>query len=145
MRRALVPVLPAVLLALLMAGLMLAVTGCRPHLGVTSHVTCTPPAGGRCAADVAWPGPIHVSADGRRLHGIILCGGTLHADESASAVTIRLHLGAVGPGAMSCARVDVGVRLSAPLKGREVLDAVSGTTVRVVSDGSRGAGPTLQG
>jgi len=91
-----------------------------------------PPAGGRCAADVAWPGPIELSADGRRLHGIVLCGGTLHASESADRVTIRLHVGALGAGVMSCARVDVGVSLAAPLGSRTVVDAVSGHDVRVV-------------
>src|SRR4051794_22585479 len=80
--------------------------------GGSAHTrACTPPAGGRCAADVAWPGPIAVSVDGRRLHGIVLCGGTLHATETRDRVTIALHVGAVGPGTMSCARVDVGVAL----------------------------------
>ncbi|MGY2873168.1 hypothetical protein ACVW00_000358 [Marmoricola sp. URHA0025 HA25] len=99
------------------------------HLGGTG---CTPPAGGRCAADVAWPGPIELSADGRRLHGIVLCGGTLHATETSHRVTVGLHVGAMGAGTMSCARVDVGVRLAAPLASRTVVDAVSGAVLRVV-------------
>lgn len=51
---------------------------------------CVPPAGGRCAADVAWSGPIEVSADGRRLHGIVLCGGVLHATETINRVILTL-------------------------------------------------------
>ena len=128
MRRLLVAVLLAVSL-----------TGCTWRTGATPHAdSCTPPAGGRCAADVAWPGSIELSADGRRLHGIVLCGGTLHASESADRVTIRLHVGALGPGMMSCARVDVGVRLAAPLGSRTVVDAVSGHDVRVVGSTLRG-------
>jgi hypothetical protein len=98
-----------------------------------SSVDCTPPAGGRCAADVAWPGPIYSSHGGQVLEGVILCGGTLHATETRGRVTIRLHVGAVGPGAMSCARVEVGIRLSAPVGHREVLDAVTGHAVHVVA------------
>jgi hypothetical protein len=94
--------------------------------------SCTPPAGGRCAADVPWPGPIDVTTDGRLLHGIIDCGGTLTAvTQSSDRVTVRLHVDARGPGMMSCARVDVGVRLTDPLGGRPVYDAVSGRRIRV--------------
>jgi hypothetical protein len=99
---------------------------------VSSYGDCTPPAGGRCAADVAWPGLIYSSHGGRVLEGVILCGGTLHAIETRGRVTIRLHAGAVGPGAMSCARVEVGIRLAAPVGHRQVLDAVTGRPVRVV-------------
>jgi hypothetical protein len=107
---------------------------------------CTPPAGGRCAADVAWPGPIEVSADGRRLHGIVLCGGTLRVvGQTPDRVTLRLHVGAMGPGTMSCARVDVGARLAKPLAGRAVYDAVSGRRLAVGGPGSAGlSGPTLR-
>jgi hypothetical protein len=93
--------------------------------------SCSPPAGGRCAADVGWPGLIYISPDGRRLHGVIVCGGTLHATETADRVTITLHVAAMGPGTMSCARVDVGVRLAAPLGDRTVIDAVTGKVVHV--------------
>ena len=91
-----------------------------------------PPAGGRCAADVAWPGAIQLSRDGTRLHGVVLCGGTLRATETGSTVSITLHVGAMGPGTMSCARADVGVRLIEPLGNRTVVDAVSGLRVQVV-------------
>jgi hypothetical protein len=75
---------------------------------------------------------MHVSPDGRRLHGVVGCGGTLHATESADTVTITLHVGAMGPGMMSCAMVDVGVRLAHPLGSRTVVDAVSGHDVKVL-------------
>jgi hypothetical protein len=39
----------------------------------------------------------------------------------------------MGGGSMSCAMVDVGVRLSSPLGQRTVVDAVSGKSLRVVS------------
>jgi hypothetical protein len=119
--------------------LVLALSSCASHAATAPHVTptpspasCSPPAGGRCAADVAWPGSIQVSADGRRLHGVINCGGTLHATETSDKVTITLHIGAMGPGTLSCARVDVGVTLVAPLGPRTVIDGVSGKTLRVV-------------
>jgi hypothetical protein len=118
------------LLALLV---LVTLTGCARY-GVAQPVTatCSPPAGGRCAHDVAWPGPIHLSPDGRRLHGRIVCGGTLSASETPDRVVVRLHLGAMGPGTMSCAVPDVGVRLVSPLGGRTVVDAVSGQRIRVV-------------
>jgi hypothetical protein len=119
--------------------LLLVVSGCASHAVAAprpeptpSRAACTPPAGGRCAADVRWPGAIHVSADGRRLYGVINCGGTLKVTETADTVTLTLHVGAMGPGTMSCARVDVGVRLASPLGARSVVDAVSGTPLRVV-------------
>jgi hypothetical protein len=117
--------------------LVLVLTGCRWHLGSTDAAgpppaSCTPPAGGRCAADIGWPGSIHASADGRRLHGKVICGGTLYATETAARVTIRLHVSAMGPGTMSCAVPDIGVRLASALDGRTVVDAVTGRTVRVV-------------
>jgi hypothetical protein len=118
--------------------LVVALSGCASHATTAPHTqptpaptSCTPPPGGRCAADVAWPGPIHLSADGQRLHGIVNCGGTLRATESADTVTITLHVGRMGPGTMSCARVDVGVHLAAPLGQRTVVDGVSGKPVRV--------------
>lgn len=73
-----------------------------------------------------------MSTDGRRLHGIVLCGGVLHATETSDRVTLRLHVGAMGPGAMSCARVDVGVQLHTPLGSRTVVDGVSGNAIRVM-------------
>jgi hypothetical protein len=111
-------------------------SGCGAHAATAPTATkpaatCTPPAGGRCAADVAWTGTIGVSADGRHLGGVVLCGGTLHVTETGDRVTIRLHVGALGPGAMACARVPVQVALDAPLGHRVVVDAVSGRTVRV--------------
>jgi hypothetical protein len=119
---------------------VVALAGCAPALhgqaGPPPRATCTPPAGGRCAADVAWPGHILAGSRGRLLHGVINCGGTLAVvQQSASRVTVRLHVGAMGPGTMSCARVDVGARLSAPLGNRPVYDAVSGRRLQV--DGSR--------
>jgi hypothetical protein len=123
------PAVAGLLLVALMlggCGFALQGTGGRPS------ATCTPPAGGRCAADVAWPGHILVTPDGRRLHGRVPCGGTLSlVAQTSSRVTIRLHVGAMGPGTMSCALPDVGVRLDAPLRGRTVYDAVSGRSVPV--------------
>jgi hypothetical protein len=75
---------------------------------------------------------MHASPDGRRLHGVVGCGGTLHATESADTVTITLHVDAMGPGMMTCALVDVGVRLAHPLGSRTVVDAVSGHDVKVL-------------
>ena len=120
--------------------LVIALSGCAVHAAASPGTAptpspssaCTPPAGGRCAADVAWPGTIQVSADGQRLHGVINCGGTLKAVETADTVTLTLHVGAMGAGSMSCARVDVGVRLASPLGQRTVVDGVSGSTLRVV-------------
>jgi hypothetical protein len=120
--------------------LVIALSGCAAHAATAPRTDptpspmsfCTPPAGGRCAADVAWPGSIRASADGRRLHGVINCGGTLRATETADTVTLTLHVGAMGPGTMSCARVDVGVHLASPLGQRTVVDGVSGSTLRVV-------------
>lgn len=129
-RRLLAPLL--LLLVVLSACASHAATAPRPD-PTPSPAACTPPAGGRCAADVPWPGTIIVSADGRRLHGVINCGGTLKATETADTVTLTLHVGAMGPGTMSCARVDVGVRLATPLDGRTVVDAVSGKSLRVLS------------
>jgi hypothetical protein len=119
---------------------VLALSGCAfgaaaaPNTAPTPSPTstCTPPAGGRCAADVAWSGAIHVSPDGQRLHGVVGCGGTLRAIETADTVTITLHVGAMGPGMMSCAMVDVGVRLARPLGSRSVVDGVSGHDVTVL-------------
>jgi hypothetical protein len=120
--------LPTTLLLGLILGLVL--SGCRwSRHGAAS---CTPPAGGRCAQDVAWSGPIYVTRDGYRLHQVIVCGGTLSATETTAAVSIRLHLGAIGAGAMSCAKVDVGVHLASPLGDRTVVDSMSGRAVRVV-------------
>ena len=82
------------------------------------------------------PGVAHaivVSADGLRLHGRVGCGGTLRVAETADTVTITLHVPAIGPGMRSCALVDVGARLAAPLDGRTVVDAVSGHEVKVLS------------
>lgn len=121
-----------VLVVLLVATLAACGTGASGHARA-----CVPPAGGRCAADVAWPGPIEVSADGLRLHGIVLCGGVLHAVETHERVTLRLHVGAMGPGTLSCARVDVGVRLDAPLGSRTVVDRVSGHELRVARDSAQ--------
>jgi hypothetical protein len=125
--------------------LMIVLSGCAMHRATAasppaspSPTSCSPPAGGRCAADVRWPGPIHVSADDRRLHGVIGCGGTLHATETSDKVTITLHVGALGPGMMSCAMVDVGVRLAQPLGHRTVVDGVSGHVVRVASAARHG-------
>jgi hypothetical protein len=112
--------------------LLLALTGCRWLTATEAASSCTPPAGGRCAGDVAWHGPIHLSADGRRLHARVSCGGVLHATENPTTVTVRLHVGAMGPGSMSCAVPDLGVRLASPLGDRTVVDAVSGQTLRVV-------------
>lgn len=81
---------------------------------------------------MAWRGPIQLAPDGRTLHGIVLCGGTLDATESAGRVDLRLHVGAIGPGGMMCARARVSVRLSEPLGGRPVYDAVSGDRIAVV-------------
>jgi hypothetical protein len=118
--------------------LVVALSGCASHAAAApsphpspSPASCTPPAGGRCAADVGWAGAIRLSADGRRLHGVVGCGGALHAAETGDTVTITLHVGAMGAGTMSCAMVDVGVRLAAPLAGRIVVDAVTGRQVRV--------------
>jgi hypothetical protein len=65
------------------------------------------------------------------LGGPVLCGGTLHAIESADRVTLRLHLRRIGPGAMTCARVEVSVRLAEPLGSRPVYDAVTGDRIPV--------------
>lgn len=112
---------------------VLALSGCRwPGPAASPSAPCSPPAGGRCAADVAWSAPIHLTPGGMRLHGDVGCGGVLHATETSDRVTITLHVGAVPAGAMSCAVVDVGVRLGAPLGSRSVVDGVSGRTVRVV-------------
>lgn len=118
--------------------LVLALSGCASHAAVAPppHPTpgCSPPAGGRCAADVAWRGPIHLTSDGLRLHARVGCGGVLHESETADTVRIRLHVGKMPPGSMSCALLDVGVRLAAPLGNRTVVDAVTGSVVRVVPD-----------
>ena len=106
------------------------------------HDVAEPQAGSSCvrrpavAAPVTSPGPGRStsSSDGRRLHGRIVCGGTLSATETADRVTIRLHVAAMPPGTMSCALRDVGVRLTSALGGRPVVDAVSGQTLRVVSE-----------
>ncbi|WP_151081958.1 hypothetical protein [Nocardioides cynanchi] len=124
--------LPLMLLVVVVSGCASHAAAAAPPHPTPSHAACTPPPGGRCAADVAWPGPIQLSADGRRLHGVINCGGTLHAAETADTVTLTLHVGAMGPGTMSCARVDVGVRLATPLGQRTVVDAVTGHTVKVL-------------
>ena len=124
--------LPTALLLGLILGLVL--SGCQwsRHGARPRAASCTPPAGGRCAQDVAWSGPIYLTRGGLRLHQVIICGGTLSATETAARVSIRLHLGAMGPGTMSCARLDVGVRLASPLGDRSVVDAVSGHVVPVV-------------
>ena len=117
---------------ILVVGLNAVVAGCGQHPSTAPLApVCSPPAGGRCAADVAWSGPIQVSADGRRLHGIVLCGGTLRATETSTRVSLTLHVAAVGAGAMSCARIDVAARLSQPLGSRTVVDQVSGRTIPV--------------
>lgn len=124
-------------LAPALAVLALLLTGCGAHAAATqgkpepSPSSCTAPAGGRCAGDVAWHGGIALSPDGRTLHGIVLCGGTLHATESADRVELRLHVGAVPAGGMMCARVNVSVRLAEPLGSRPVYDAVSGARIPV--------------
>lgn len=112
---------------------VVALSACRWHgsLQRPSGASCSAPAGGRCPSEVAWGGPLQVSADGLLLHGYVGCGGALRADETADAVTITLHVPALGPGLRSCALVDVGVRLQAPLGGRTVVDATTGHAVRV--------------
>jgi hypothetical protein len=120
------------LLATMALGMAL-LSACGAHAVATPKPadSCTPPAGGRCAGDVPWGRSIIVSADGRQLGGIVLCGGTLHATETDDRVTIRLHVGAMGPGTMTCARVSVEVTLREPLGTRTVVDAVTGRTVQV--------------
>jgi hypothetical protein len=72
-----------------------------------------------------------LTSDGLMLTGVVLCGGTFHATESGDRVTLRLHVPAIGAGAMLCARVEVSVRLQEPLGRRPVYDEVSGGLVRV--------------
>jgi hypothetical protein len=119
---------------LLLLLVVIALAGCRWHAAAEPHATasCTPPVGGRCAGDVPWHGPILLSSDGRRLHARVNCGGVLHATQTDTTVTLRLHVGAMGPGSMSCAVPDIGVRLAAPLGDRTVVDAVGGGVVQVV-------------
>jgi hypothetical protein len=126
------PMRRTVVVALVM-GAILSACGAKQSVEVTSPPpsSCTPSAGGRCAAYVPWSGRIHLSPDGRRLHGIVDCGGTLHATETGDTVTLTLHVSALRPGMMSCARVDVGVTLAQPLGQREVLDGVSGRPIQV--------------
>jgi hypothetical protein len=122
------------MLALLAAGLVVTACGPGQRATVDRHPppTCSPPAGGRCASDLPWHGAIDVSPDGRRIGGVVLCGGTLRATESALRVTITFHVGRMGPGTMTCARVPVVVVLDQPLGNKTVVDAVSGRTLRVV-------------
>ena len=121
-----------------LAVLTFLLAGCASHNVATRRApaappSCKPPPGGRCSADVPWPGPITISADGRRLYGIINCGGTLHVvSQSVDRVAVRLHVRATRPGSMSCARVDVAAHLTAPLDHRPVYDAVSGRRLPVV-------------
>jgi hypothetical protein len=121
-----------VVVALLM-GAILSACGAKQSETATDPppASCTPSAGGRCAADVPWTGRIQLSDGGRRLHGIVNCGGTLHAVETSDTVTLTLHVSALRPGMMSCARVDVGVTLAQPLGARKVVDAVSGQPIQV--------------
>ena len=120
-----------------MIRLVLATLLAAPVLaGCGGHAEAKPPAcasygGGRCAEDVAWSGPIYLTRNGMRLHQVIICGGTLHASETADKVYLRLHLGEMGPGSMSCAKVDVGVRLAQPLGHRTVVDSVGHRAVHV--------------
>ena len=121
------------LVPLLLVVLALSACGWHASAAPAAGASCSPPAGGQCASDVAWSGPLLVSADGLRLHGRVGCGGTLRVAETADTVTITLHVPAIGPGMRSCALVDVGARLAAPLDGRTVVDAVSGHEVKVLS------------
>ncbi|MGZ4489578.1 MAG: hypothetical protein ACXVEU_01870 [Nocardioidaceae bacterium] len=74
-----------------------------------------------------------ISPNGHLLHGIINCGGTLHVvSQTADRVVVRLHVGAMGPGSMSCARVDVVTHLATPLDRRPVFDAVEHRRLPVV-------------
>jgi hypothetical protein len=107
-------------------------TGCRWDASARPQASCSPAAGGRCAQDVPWHGSIDLTRNGHTLHGVIECGGTLHATETDTRVLIRLHVGAVGPGAMSCALVDVRVHLAEPLGSRVVYDTIGHHTVSVV-------------
>lgn len=123
-------------LLLLLAVCLLLSSGCGSRTAVTGTPpptlsTCSPPAGGRCAGDVAWRGPMSLSSDGLMLTGVVLCGGTFHATESSDRVTLRLHVAAIGAGAMLCARTEVSVRMDEPLGNRPVYDAVSGDRIRV--------------
>jgi hypothetical protein len=129
-RNVVVAVLMAVVLSVVLAGCRQ--HGSDPQSGGPPPASCTPPPGGRCAADVAWTGPIDVSADGLRLHRMLPCGGTLHATETSDRVTLTLHVRAMPTGSLSCALVDVGVRLASPLGHRTVVDSVSGHTLRTV-------------
>lgn len=123
-----------------LAVFVLLFTGCGTHgAGASgtpdpSPTTCTPPAGGRCAGDVAWRGPISLASDGRTLYGTVICGGTLHATESPDRVDLLLHVGAVPRGGMTCARVKTAVRLSEPLGSRPVYDAVTGARITVLGE-----------
>jgi len=112
---------------------MLVLSACRgPAVAPRTDASCSPPAGGRCASDLAWRDPLQISADGRRLYGgRVACGGRLRAVETADRVTVTFHVSRMGPGTMTCALVDVGVRLASPLDGRPVYDAVSGRQIRV--------------
>lgn len=89
-----------------------------------------PPAGGRCGG----PEPLQavsVGADDRRLATVVMCGGSLRLSETPNAVLVTYVASAVGPGAMSCARVRLTARLAAPLARRPVVDATSGDRVPV--------------
>src|SRR5581483_6805765 len=111
-----------------MAATVIPVAGC-------AATGCTPPAGGRCAGPApisTWlHGPLTLSADGRTISGRFGCGGRLSADETPSTVTITFHASAVKTAGLSCAMIELQVRIRAVLGARVVKDGVTGEVLEV--------------
>ena len=109
-------------------------TGTAGVPAAPSATSCAPPAGGRCEG----PEPIEsmvVSANGRRLATVVMCGGWLRVSETTSVVQVTYVASAVGAGAMSCARVRLTAGLARPLADRAVVDATRGDRVAVTHCG----------
>lgn len=103
--------------------------GDRTSVSPPTH--CVAQGGARCPG----PAPVNSAIIGHlylasrsqlTLFGDFQCGGHLRATESAHRVVITYVASRVRPGGMACAKVRLSVALDAPLKGRTVIDSVTG-------------------
>lgn len=91
---------------------------------------CHDPAGGRCAGprDIS---SLTLTAHGRTLQAVVMCGGFLVAQEDRRRVVLTYYEPEIAPGARLCAMVPLAVHLRAPLGSRVVLDGVSHAPIAI--------------
>jgi hypothetical protein len=120
-----------------------------PTHGTPTPAPCKIRAGARCPGpapvDSALIGQLYLASRTQlAIYGDFQCGGQLRATESTQLVTITYVASRVRTGAMTCAKVNLSVRLAEPLDGRRVIDGVTGERlpVGVLANSSQPAQPS---